>query len=78
MPITPECQQLLERIFAEFGNREAAESNPDVALEALLNNIAENIDRPGDTLRLLAEMACLPGAPEEIVSRRRAGERVPF
>lgn len=46
--LSQECQESLEEIFALFGNREEAQQNPEVCLEAVLGSIAEDLsDMPG-------------------------------
>ncbi|HEY4509648.1 MAG TPA: hypothetical protein VJC15_01530 [Candidatus Paceibacterota bacterium] len=73
--LRPEIQGLLEEIFAQYGNEEEAQKDPETCLEALLIVIAEDASDTFSNLRPTLEFACPPGAAKFTVAERR--EKIP-
>lgn len=71
--ISPESQELLEEIFAEWGNSEEAQKDPETCLQALLAVIAEKVSLPRSypPLRGTLWEICPPGYAANFVRRRR-------
>lgn len=74
--LTPECVQLLEELYGEYGNAEAVRKDSDLCLRVFLRELKEHKKRINSILMQIGEPDVFESMVEEIL-QEEAGEEVP-